>query len=754
MDTNELMNVLESLLGPAVAGINTPTQRARGPRLTSPPLPGPVQHGSVTALLSAEMPVGLAVLNASTLAVNRANAPFLALIGPWLTEPDVLGRPLQQVAPGLANSEVEAAFLRVGQTGKPFSAIVQESTPTGPIYRRCTLSAIRGADGGFDELLLTMLDVSDQIEDRHRAELEAQRAAEKAARVEEQAARASVRSAALEAFARANDVTDALGRVAERTAESLGDCCAVFLLTEDDTLQMATLYHRDRGLGFKLRGVYAEHPQRLVEEGVIGRVVLTGAELLVARWSTSDSASEQSAFRTATEGAHVESLMCVPLRESAQALGALLLFSTSHAYGGSGRTYNGADLHFLQELADQIAQAVHSAHLRDALLVAQAENAALLEASKEGIAIYDVQGRLRHLNAVGRHLLMRPQAAGQSPESMLVGGTPRRTFLASDGRPLAAEQLPWARALRGERVGGAAPEGLLVAWEGGARRTLWVRTTPITDATGGVIEVVVSLADAAHAPAESHMGEASHEGASAASPERMPKAAAPKVLDPSLGPTAPALAPTTLLPQREPHGPTQLAPVQQNSCDLAEVCARVARTHDRAQGRRLEIRLPRRQVNVAGDESLMLEATSALISSAAEALPASVPIHIAVWIERAQDEQRKGPSALIPPAIDVSQLNTIRLKPREASELSSFVPPTRAVGGGSGGTQASVAVVRACSPGLGAPSEEDMLLPIVEPPDFAQCRALVAQVGGRAWARLDPLLGPTYSFSVPLVEPR
>jgi hypothetical protein len=336
---------------------------------------------------------------------------------------------------------------------------------------------------------------------------------------------------------------------------------------------------------------------------------------------------------------------------------------------------------------------------------------------------------------------------------MLVSGAPRRTFLTSDGRPLAAEQLPWARALRGEQVGGAAPEGLLVAWEGGARRTLWARTTSMTDAAGGIIGVVVSLADAAHAPAGPDTGEAPHEGASAASPERTPEAAAPRALDPSQGPTPPALAPTTLLPQREPPGPNQLAPVQQNSCDLAEVCARVARTHDRAQGRRLEIRLPRRQVNVAGDESLMLEATSALISSAAGALPASVPIHIAVWIERAQDEQRKGPSALIPPAVDVSQLNTIRLKPFGAPEWSSFVPPTR-VGGGSGGTQASVAVVRACSPGLGAPSEEDMSLPIAEPPDFAQCRALVAQVGGRAWARLDPLLGPTYSFSVPLVEPR
>ena len=71
---------------------------------------------------------------------------------------------------------------------------------------------------------------------------------------------------------------------------------------------------------------------------------------------------------------------------------------------------------------------------------------------------------------------------------------------------------------------------------------------------------------------------------------------------------------------------------------------------------------------------------------------------------------------------------------------------------GSGGAQTNVAVVRVCSPGLGTGS-----IAGTEPPpetaEFQKCRALVAQVGGRAWAKQDPLLGPTYSFSLPLAEP-
>jgi GAF domain-containing protein len=829
----------------------------------------------MTALLAAETPVGLAVLSATTLTVNRANMPFITLIGkPW-TESQIIGRRLHEIAPGFAESEVEEAFRQVARTGEPFSAIIEESTPQGAAFRRCTLSAIRGTDGAFNELLFTMLDVTDEMESRQRAETEAQRAAERAARVEEQALRNAVRAAAMEALARVSDLEDALGRVAERTAESLGDCCAMFLLGEDDVLQLAALYHRDRGLGFRMRGAYISAPLRR-GEGLIGQVVLAGTGTLNARWTTGDLEPMGALQRDLLRAAPITSLMCVPLRESSRSFGALLLFSSREDSGGSARTYSGADLNFLQELADQIAQAVQNVRLRDALRAAQGEREAILEASSEGIAIYDSLGRLRHLNSIGRQLFARPSggAAGATPAAGA-----RRRFLSVAGAPLEGEHLPWARALQGERVGEMMMERLAVEWEGGERRELAVRAVPVEDGSGGICGAVLLLADAARsAGMEAAGGGAAGEAAFTAEAEwarwretmelfadgvvlcndagevvfvntagyellnlpvptsPMAERPAPQQLwerlrgsdgrpltmdpasmalagrpvqelettvhlpaggvrrvfwdarriagaagdvlgvvliartatestpspmtsdlaaagaAPAAGPSSP-LAPTTLLPNRARPTPAGGAPAGgAATCDLAEVCAKVARAHGGAQGRRLEIRLPRRQVVVLANEGAVQAAVGALISSGAAALPPATPLHVAVWVERTASEASRGLGALLPPAVDVAQINTLQLAPGQLPDLTSIVPPTRAVALGSGGTQTNVAVVRICSPGLGTGSMAG-----TEPPpetaEFQKCRSLVAQVGGRAWAKQDPLLGPTYSFSIPLADP-
>jgi hypothetical protein len=162
----------------------------------------------------------------------------------------------------------------------------------------------------------------------------------------------------------------------------------------------------------------------------------------------------------------------------------------------------------------------------------------------------------------------------------------------------------------------------------------------------------------------------------------------------------------------------------------------------------LEIRLPRRQVRVAADEALVEDAVSLLIASGAAILPPGVPLHVAVWVERAQDEHAEVNASPVPPAMGIEQINTVLLKP---GELPNLVPPTRAVSAqsASGTAQASLAVVRVCSPGLGR-GGEGTRASLAEPQEFARCRETVTPVSGRAWAREDPLLGPTYSFSIPM----
>jgi hypothetical protein len=211
-----------------------------------------------------------------------------------------------------------------------------------------------------------------------------------------------------------------------------------------------------------------------------------------------------------------------------------------------------------------------------------------------------------------------------------------------------------------------------------------------------------------------------------------------------------ALAPTTLLPGRpgvtqEPT--TLLTPGGQSGCDLAEVCARVARGHSSAQGRRLEIRLPRKRVMVQANEKRLEDAVHALIASGVAVLPPSLPLHVAVWVERGQDDDNA--RSVVPRGVGVEQINTVLLKPGEPTTMAPatrLVPPK-----GPQGQFTAVAVVRVCSPGLGKRGDNSPV-PLVEPEEFVRCRDLVAAVGGRAWAREDPLLGPTYSISVPLAQ--
>jgi hypothetical protein len=149
------------------------------------------------------------------------------------------------------------------------------------------------------------------------------------------------------------------------------------------------------------------------------------------------------------------------------------------------------------------------------------------------------------------------------------------------------------------------------------------------------------------------------------------------------------------------------------------------------------------------DENLLQSAVHALIASGASALPPAMPLHVAVWVERGHDEGRDASHSPVPPGVGVDQINTVRLRP---GELPNLLPPTRAVASGSVvGPQAPVAVVRVCSPGLGKRGNTTRA-PAPEPAEFARCRDLIAAAGGRAWSREDPLLGPTYSFSVPLAE--
>jgi len=353
-----------------------------------------------------------------------------------------------------------------------------------------------------------------------------------------------------------------------------------------------------------------------------------------------------------------------------------------------------------------------------------------MELFADGVVLCNDAGEVVFVNTAGYELLNLPVQPALTPERSAPQGLWER-LRGPDGRPLGAN--PAALALAGHPVQELETTVQLPA--GGVRRVFW-DARRIAGASGDVLGVVLIARVATESTPSPSTGGLSVPGVAPAS-----------------GPIGP-LAPTTLLPNRAHPTLTATAPAASHAetCDLAEVCARVARAHGGAQGRRLEIRLPRRQVVVLAEDSVVQAAIGALISSGAASLPAAAPLHVAVWVERIASEPSRGLGALLPPAVDVAQINTLQLAPGQLPDLTSIVPPTRAVALGSGGTQSSVAVVRICSPGLGTGSMAG-----TEPPpetaEFQKCRSLVAKVGGRAWAKQDPLLGPTYSISIPMADP-
>lgn len=896
-DTSDLFPLLESVLGAVIADAMA-SRTGMAAETDTTTVVSPVAAGST--------PVGLAVLDAASLNIVKANAALAGVLGRNDGGDALIGRHVGELTRGIGASEAGSAFQHAAETGAACVRVVRDDSPAGPRYLRCALVPLRRADGAFATLLLTVIAVpgeraTDQGES-HNAP----------ATVEpgDVAAQAAARAEVGTLLARASTLDAALEPVAKALVGTFGDCCAIFQVNED-RLQLMALHHRDAGEETRLRAAFTDEPPPRDGE-LIGQVVASGNSLLASHWGP-QYGEVALGLHASVEASGIESLACVPLRAEGYTHGALLLFATQMATGGSGRILGGGDLVYLQEIGDLIAHAMSFYQARAEMAAAQAERNTVLEASTDGIAVYDALGRLRQINAAGRALLSRPEDV--TPEPGHVGGTVslRRTFLTPDGLPMTSDELPWTRALRGEQIGVEKPMPIVLEWAGGVRRTLLVRAWPLLDASDAPTGAVVSMEDADRSkrvantaqdvllvgegewarwretmelldeavvlcapsgaavfvntaarellglpweeaktggdqghplwdyvrqldgtalPAEqtpvanamsetlvraqptavpmadgtmrpiywdarridradgSTLGVAlvawpaleededidpqdtqpvEPMGASAeqpAQPKKTPQlgvstppvAAEPapsgQVSPPSAPSSVPSSAPTpdqqfaktTLLPGRRAGRWDAVARTANDGMltDLTEICARAARAHRGTIQRRLEIRLPRRSVLVDVDEGLLERAIGALISTAAHNMPPNIPLHIAVWVERSAIEDPSALAALIPPGVDVSEVNTFRF---QNGQLPAMLPPMEAISAGATTAPkatASVAVVRVCSPNVRDAT--------INAQEFAECREWVEQMGGNAWARLDPVLGPTYSFSLAVGE--
>ncbi|HEY8048472.1 MAG TPA: response regulator, partial [Ramlibacter sp.] len=129
-----------------------------------------------------------------------------------------------------------------------------------------------------------------------------------------------------------------------------------------------------------------------------------------------------------------------------------------------------------QELHDAERQAV-----QDGVFLS-----AVLEAVEDAIVACDPQGQLTLLNRVAREFL------GVAPEGLPHDALRRAVFRNKDGTPLADEDLPLNRALRGERVHHLE---LLLQAEGGEPRPVVASGRALRDGSGQMLGAVVSLHD-------------------------------------------------------------------------------------------------------------------------------------------------------------------------------------------------------------------------------------------------------------------
>jgi PAS domain-containing protein len=198
MEQGDLINLLENLLGPAAAGVAAPRQ-SRAYHDDEPPesyldaddepinMPGAL-HPSMTGLLSAVMPIGIIIVETTSGTVVRLNKMLLRMLGVKEPAESMTGRRLDEVAPALGAPDLVAALNQVAVTGVVSSAILTDGTVSSagePIYRRWTISPLRQGSRSYETLLVTVLDITEQVVTRRRMEEAVATAQEQARRLQE-----------------------------------------------------------------------------------------------------------------------------------------------------------------------------------------------------------------------------------------------------------------------------------------------------------------------------------------------------------------------------------------------------------------------------------------------------------------------------------------------------------------------------------------------------------------------------------------
>ena len=181
------------------------------------------------------------------------------------------------------------------------------------------------------------------------------------------------------------------------------------------------------------------------------------------------------------------SVMATPLRVHGRAVGTIEVYSTQpHAWSES-------HVAMAESLAAQASISLQNADLIQALRQERRRFESAFRTAPFGLAVADdPEGRGVRLNQAAAAMFGVPLDENVSP-STPAGARLRRNFFRAD-HPVPEEQLPLARALRGEDVQG---EELDAVFPGSRRLTLLSSASPIYNEAGEVVGAVWAFADIA-----------------------------------------------------------------------------------------------------------------------------------------------------------------------------------------------------------------------------------------------------------------
>ncbi len=154
------------------------------------------------------------------------------------------------------------------------------------------------------------------------------------------------------------------------------------------------------------------------------------------------------------------------------------------------------DHHFTREeialatgIADHAAVAIQNARLYEEIDRRAAELSAVIGSIADGVIVYSPDGRIARLNRAARDILGYAEADLGRPLDERVADL---SLTDARGRPLQREELPFPRALRGERVVG---QEIQLRRPDGRHYRLIASTAPVNDAEGRFLGAVSTLHD-------------------------------------------------------------------------------------------------------------------------------------------------------------------------------------------------------------------------------------------------------------------